>query len=281
MIVHGPTVTSLARLAPLPAGLATRRQAFALDDRHLPIVDENRRWPATLHSVWRHETAARSVASALRKCLLGTAASQPRRRSLEPLVSARTQQIRRDWRCRVTYHEWTYPDEVRGLARRPSANRPTGTVAMPALDEREYSAMSGSADPPHEPQTYGGAVVGPERAKFVKAMVRASDLADVAAGIAEAAKNTSVFYVERVDGGWRWSLAHRGGAYPLLRVAARFLGVDHTRLVVGFRTIDGCAVASLDPYLAVQPNEWTLIEVDHPVSADEVELRILRKLRSA
>jgi hypothetical protein len=49
-------------------------------------------------------------------------------------------------------------------------------------------------------------------------------------------------YVERRGAQYRWSPAHRGGPYPLLREVAKAIGVPHDSIVLPFMTIDGCAV---------------------------------------
>ena len=74
-----------------------------------------------------------------------------------------------------------------------------------------------------------------------------SSLDDVASAIADyvAAGNTTV-YVERRASRYRWSPAHRGGAYPLLRIVARYLECAHTEIVLPFVTVDGYAVVA-DP----------------------------------
>ena len=77
-------------------------------------------------------------------------------------------------------------------------------------------------------------------------------------------------YVETKGGRYRWSLTAIGGGYPLLRVAARFLEVDHRRIFVGFRTLeDGTAVLCEDPDQHEAPERWRLIEVDRSVDAVE------------
>jgi hypothetical protein len=51
-----------------------------------------------------------------------------------------------------------------------------------------------------------------------------------------------IVYVERLGEAWRWSLAHQGGLYPLLRITARFLRVDYDRIAIGARAVDGWSV---------------------------------------
>ena len=74
-------------------------------------------------------------------------------------------------------------------------------------------------------------------------------------------------YVERRDDTYRWSIAHRGGAYPLLREVARFLDVPYESIILPFRTINGWAII-LAPDLAAQPDAWGLIEPSSVVSTN-------------
>lgn len=73
----------------------------------------------------------------------------------------------------------------------------------------------------------------------------AAPLDDVVREIARLGDRSSVgIYVERRGTRFRWSIAVRGGPYPLLREVARLLRVPHTSLVVPCRSVDGrCIVA--------------------------------------
>jgi len=63
--------------------------------------------------------------------------------------------------------------------------------------------------------------------------------------------------VERRSDHYRWSLAHPGGGYPILRITARFLHVDHSRIVVGFRTLsNGIALMCDDPKIVQEADVW-------------------------
>lgn len=85
------------------------------------------------------------------------------------------------------------------------------------------------------------------RAAHIKTMRRPSGFNDVVASIALFTAAPGSVYVEQLSDGWRWSPAHRGGAYPLLRIVARFLGVDYARIVLPFNTTeDGWAVLQPD-----------------------------------
>jgi hypothetical protein len=99
-------------------------------------------------------------------------------------------------------------------------------------------------------------------------------LQDVALAVSVASESGHRIYVERRSDLYRWSLAHSGGGYPLLRITARFLHVDHGRIFVGFRTLpNGMAIMCDDPNIVEEPDTWAILEPTKPVSAsDAVEL---------
>jgi hypothetical protein len=61
----------------------------------------------------------------------------------------------------------------------------------------------------------------PDRYRMLRSAFEIAPLPDVAAAIAEATRYETHVYVERMATGWRWSLVHRGGGYPLLRITAQ------------------------------------------------------------
>lgn len=72
----------------------------------------------------------------------------------------------------------------------------------------------------------------------------------------------------------------QGGGYPLLRVVARFLRVDHHRIVVGFRTLpDGLSVVSVDPENDVEPDAWAIVWFDGITSPETASAAIESALR--
>jgi len=96
-----------------------------------------------------------------------------------------------------------------------------------------------------------------------------SELDKVALAVSIASESERRIYVERRAQLYRWSLAHPGGAYPLLRIAARFLGIDYTRIYVGFRTLpDGTAIICDDPQTVEQPDAWALLTLANTVSSE-------------
>jgi len=74
-------------------------------------------------------------------------------------------------------------------------------------------------------------------------------------------------YVERRDDAYRWSIAHRGGAYPLLRELARFLDVPYESIILPFGTVDGWAMV-LAPDLSGPPDAWGIIESSTDLSTN-------------
>ena len=55
----------------------------------------------------------------------------------------------------------------------------------------------------------------------------------------------------------------------LLRITARFLGVDHYTIFVGFRTLpEGTAIVCEDPSDFDVPDAWALLQLDGEVTPD-------------
>jgi len=114
------------------------------------------------------------------------------------------------------------------------------------------------------------------------AFTRTSSLAATAGAIARASTRYRplLVYVERRPGGFRWSPAHRGGPYPLLRTAAVVLGVDHHRLVLPFRPVPGNGNAAWRGLSIVgdprdpAPGRWTVLTLEAATPAGEVEDRL-------
>ena len=74
-----------------------------------------------------------------------------------------------------------------------------------------------------------------ERARLSRTWFRPSSMEDVAEAISVATEWEKRVYVERVSDeyeSWRWSLQHKGGPYPLLRITARFLKADYTNILI-------------------------------------------------
>ncbi len=83
----------------------------------------------------------------------------------------------------------------------------------------------------------------PELAVLTRSIFDPVPLDEVAEALFVASERETSAYVERFGGDYRWSLTHRGGSYPLLRITAAFLQMDYRALAVGFRTVlDGWTV---------------------------------------
>jgi hypothetical protein len=115
-----------------------------------------------------------------------------------------------------------------------------------------------------------------ERVQLLQSALHPSTLDDVARAVAVATETEKKVYVERTGDAYRWSLTHSGGPYPLLRITARFLRVDYTRVVVPCRSVaPGVSVLMRDPDDVEPPEQWAVIEFDGPTSADSVGTRIV------
>ena len=98
----------------------------------------------------------------------------------------------------------------------------------------------------------------------------------VADAVAAASTTGQRIYVERRSDLYRWSPAHPGGSYPLLRITARFLGVDYHRIYIGIRTLtDGTSILCEDPDAVEEPDQWTLLDLPTPISA-EIAVEVIR-----
>ena len=89
----------------------------------------------------------------------------------------------------------------------------------------------------------------------------------VADAVAAASEIEPVVYVERRGDEYRWSLATKGGGYPLLRISARFLGVDYRRIYVGYRTLpNGMAILCEDPSKIDVPDKWAVLKLSGKIT---------------
>src|SRR5207249_1228641 len=99
------------------------------------------------------------------------------------------------------------------------------------------------------------------RLELLRSVFEPSTLDDVAQAVAVATETERHIYVERVAGGYRWSLTHPGGGYPVLRVTARNLRVGYPGILVPFRTVeDGVCVLCRDPEETLQAERWAVVE---------------------
>ncbi len=119
----------------------------------------------------------------------------------------------------------------------------------------------------------------PRRVRLYLCIFQPSSLDRVVEAVSVATADETRVYVERHGTGYRWSLTHPGGAYPLLRITARFLRIDYHLLVIGFRSIaEGVYVLSSDPDSDKDPDSWSVIEFDGPTAPADVKARIEQAL---
>lgn len=119
----------------------------------------------------------------------------------------------------------------------------------------------------------------PERVRLCQSWFRPSPLEAVAEAISVASEKHGRFYVERFGDLWRWRLSHPGGAYPLLRVTARFLQVDYCSLILPFKTVVGDAVLGLDEVR--EPDASAVLVFSDPVTPEAIARRVLEEVTPA
>jgi hypothetical protein len=119
----------------------------------------------------------------------------------------------------------------------------------------------------------------PARLELLRTACQPFPLDELARHLAAAARLQRQLYVERRADGYRWSLAHRGGPYPLLREAARFVGVDHRSLVVGCRSVgDGWCALQLGPHDGSEPEAWAVLQRLGKLTEQQAAERVSRAL---
>jgi len=122
-------------------------------------------------------------------------------------------------------------------------------------------------------------IPNPTRRHLLRSVFEPSPLAAVAEAVSVATQHETQIYVERFSDGWRWSLAHRGNGYPLLRITARFLRVDYHRIIIGFRTLDdGYSILCEDPDAFRTPDAGAVIEFGRGSTPAAVKQRIVDRL---
>lgn len=119
----------------------------------------------------------------------------------------------------------------------------------------------------------------PPRSELIQCTRRWSPLDDVALAVSVATEDVNKVYVERLDDGYRWSLVHSGGPYPLLRITARFLGVDHHSIFIGYGEVEGGYTALCeDPGEERSPTTSTILTFGGPTPKAEAERAIREAL---
>src|SRR5262245_45831922 len=108
----------------------------------------------------------------------------------------------------------------------------------------------------------------PLRRELLRSVFEPSSLGSVAEAVSIATADERRIYVERTGSGWRWSLTHPGGAYPLLRATARFLRVDYRRITVGFRSVaEHVFVLCPGRHDPPPTDAWAVINFDRPTGS--------------
>jgi hypothetical protein len=121
----------------------------------------------------------------------------------------------------------------------------------------------------------------PQRVRLFLCIFEPSSLDRVVEAVSVATADETRVYVERIGTGYRWSLTHPGGAYPLLRITARFLRIDYHCLVIGFRSIaEGVFILAGDPATDQDPDAWTVLAFDRPTEPSDVRGRIAQALEA-
>ena len=120
-----------------------------------------------------------------------------------------------------------------------------------------------------------GDVADPTRARLIRSCFDWSSVEEVAEAISHATDHERSIYAERLGCRYRWSLVHPGGAYPLLRISARYLRINYTKIVIGFRTLDnGLAVLWDSRADQTPPDRWTILTFDEPIDQKEAQFRL-------
>jgi hypothetical protein len=130
------------------------------------------------------------------------------------------------------------------------------------------------------PDPYDGVTrPDPERERLCRSVFWPSPLDEVAEAISLATESFHDVYVERRGDQYRWSLATKGGPYPLLRITAKYFQVDYLSVIVGFRQVgDGWCVQIVDG-TDTEPDAWAVLRFDELTNPDRVALRVRTELQ--
>ena len=117
-----------------------------------------------------------------------------------------------------------------------------------------------------------------KRSQLIKSCVDWSTIETVAMAVSVATEFQSQVYVERLGDPYRWSLVHRGGPYPLLRITAKYLQVDYHSIMVGCREVgDGWSGLNGNETEPLGPDVWAVLTFDGPTTAADVGARICQE----
>ncbi len=114
-----------------------------------------------------------------------------------------------------------------------------------------------------------------KRSQLIKSTGDWSTIETVAMAVSLATEFQSQVYVERLGDRYRWSLIHRGGPYPLLRITAKYLQVDYNSIIVGCREVgDGWSGLNGNETEPLEPDAWAIVSFDGPTTAADVSALI-------
>lgn len=116
-----------------------------------------------------------------------------------------------------------------------------------------------------------------KRSQLIKSTAQWSTIETVALAVSLATEFQSQIYVERLGGCYRWSLIHRDGPYPLLRITAKYLQVDYTSIFVRCREVgDGWSGLDGNETESLEPDAWAILSFVGPTTAADVRTIILQ-----
>lgn len=115
-----------------------------------------------------------------------------------------------------------------------------------------------------------------ELARLTRSVFDPSSLEEVAESLFVASERETTVYVERFGDEYRWSLAHQGGAYPLLRITANFLQMDYHTLAIGFRTVLGDWTVLGDDEDEPAPDDASIVTLEYPTLPQDAA-RLIRQ----
>src|ERR1035437_10044183 len=114
-----------------------------------------------------------------------------------------------------------------------------------------------------------------KRSQLIKSTADWSTIEVVALAVSVATEFQTEVYVERLGDRYRWSLIHRGGPYPLLRITAKYLQVDYHSIIVGYREVgggwSGLKGNETEP---LEPDVCAVLSFHGPTTAADVRARI-------
>ena len=108
----------------------------------------------------------------------------------------------------------------------------------------------------------------PPRSALIASTRDWASLDEVALAMSVATEYETNLYIQRLGDRYRWSLIHRGGPYPLLRITARFLQVDYHSIIVGCSDLgEGwCGLIPDD----TKPEADAVLTFDGPTTAHQI-----------